>query len=141
MEVIGEVRSRAVINSFRPMAEAVHRPRITLDRLVLCRESWCFPAAETGWAFHRDEKVRFALARRWRARHGIPELVFFTVPAEDKPVAVHFGSPALVGVLARAMRRTAEDQLATFSITEMLPGPDRLWLRDKDDRHYTSELR
>lgn len=114
---------------------------LTLDRLVLCRESWCFPAAETGWAFHRNEKVRFALARRWRAGHGIPELVFFTVPAEDKPVAVHFGSPALVGVLARAVRRAAEDRLATFSITEMLPGPDRLWLRDKDDRHYTSELR
>jgi hypothetical protein len=141
MEVIGEVLSGAVVNAFRPMGEAVHRPRITLDRLVLCRESWCFPASKTSWAFHRDERVRFALARHWRARHGIPELVFFTVPAEVKPVAVHFGSPALVGVLASAVRRAAEDRQATFSITEMLPGPDRLWLRDKDGRRYTSELR
>jgi hypothetical protein len=87
----------------------------------------------------REGEVRPSapLARQARdTRAGV-----FIVPAEDKPVAVHFGSPALVGVLARAMRRATEDQLATFSITEMLPGPDRLWLRDKDDRHYTSELR
>jgi hypothetical protein len=136
MEVFGELLSSAVVNAFQPVADAGHRPRVTIDRFVLCREAWRFSAAETDWAFRGSQRERFTLARRWQIRHGIPGQAFYRVPGEDKPRAVDFRSPALVDLLAKAIRATE-----TFSVVEMLPDVSRLWLHDNEGRRYTSELR
>jgi hypothetical protein len=123
------------------MAPAAHRPRITIDKLVLCREQWTLPVADSGWAFVKDEKERFFLARRWRQEHGLPERVFYRVPVELKPTAVDFRSIVLVNVLAKHIRRTEAAGHAEYAVTEMLPDPGQLWLTDREGRRYSSELR
>jgi hypothetical protein len=141
LEVLGEILSTAVINAFRPFPAAPHRPRVTIDRLVISRESWTFPAAETAWAFVTEEAARFAAARAWRAQHGLPERVFAVLPVERKPIAVAFTSLALVNILAKEVRRTAEAGAPAFSVSEMLPDLDQMWLPDQADRRYASEFR
>ncbi|WP_157756677.1 hypothetical protein [Plantactinospora sp. KBS50] len=151
VEVVGELLGLMIVNAFRVVGAARHRPRITVDRLVLCRESWAFPAAEASWAFVRDEPRRYRQARRWRAERGLPERAFFRVPVERKPMAVDFRSLPLVNLLAKAIRRTAEAEAVagpdadadagTVVLTEMLPDLDQLWLADAQGARYTAELR
>jgi hypothetical protein len=141
IEVMGEILSTAVVNAFRPFAAAPHTPRITIDRLVVARESWTFAAADTAWAFVEDELARYAAARAWRAGHGLPERIFAVLPVERKPIAVDFTSLPLVNALAKEVRRTAAAGAATFSVTEMLPDIGDLWLRDRAGQRYASELR
>ena len=65
-EVIGDAMFGVVVDAFQPVAPAAHRPRITIDRFVLCREQWTFQVADSAWAFATDEQERYCLARRWR---------------------------------------------------------------------------
>ena len=77
-------------------ARAPTCPRVTVDRLVLARESWTFPAAALGFA--RDVRTaaeRFAAARRWAAGHGMPRFLFAKTPSEIKPFYVDLESPVL----------------------------------------------
>jgi hypothetical protein len=141
LEVIGEILSTAVVNAFRPFAPAPHNPRVTVDRLVISRESWTFPATDTGWAFVRDEAARYAAARAWRACYGLPERVFAALPVERKPVGVDFTSLALVNILGKEIRRTAEAGAPTFSVSEMLPDLAEMWLPDRAGQRYASEFR
>ncbi|HEY2576194.1 MAG TPA: lantibiotic dehydratase [Streptosporangiaceae bacterium] len=141
LEILGEVLITAAVNSFRPFAAAPHRPRITIDRLVVSRESWAFGAADTKWAFVKDEAARYAAARSWRASHGLPERMFAVLPVERKPIAVNFTSLPLVNILAKEIRRTAEAGAPTFSVSEMLPDLGEMWLPDHDGRKYASEFR
>jgi hypothetical protein len=141
LEMIGEILTATVANAFRPVPDAPHRPRITLDRLVLCRESWTVAPQDAGWAFVKDERDRYAAARRWITGQGMPDRVFVKVPVEDKPSLADFTSLALVNMLAKAIRRTAQENAGPVSFTEMLPGPTDLWLRDAEGNRYTSELR
>jgi hypothetical protein len=140
-EVIGDIMSGVVVDAFQPAAPAAHRPRITIDRFVLSREQWTFPVADSGWAFTRDEQERYYLARRWRQDHQLPERVFYRVPVELKPTAADFRSIVLVNLLARHIRQTRAAGHAEFTVTEMLPDLDQLWLTDRQGRRYSSELR
>jgi hypothetical protein len=140
-EVIGDMMSGVVANAFQPIAPAAHRPRITIDQLVLTREQWIFQVADSGWAFTMDERERYRLARRWRAEHDLPERVFFRVPTEAKPVAADFRSLAFINIFAKHIRRTQAAGYAEYTVTEMLPDLGQLWLADRAGRRYTSELR
>ncbi|MEU4159998.1 lantibiotic dehydratase [Actinoplanes sp. NPDC026670] len=141
LEVIGEPLSVMASNAFHPFGGGRHRPRITIDRLVVGRESWTLPASGAPWAFVKDEKMRYAGARRWRTANGLPERVFVRVDVEKKPMACDFRSLPLVNLLAKSIRRTAESGAGEVTVTEMLPDADRLWLRDAGGRGYTAELR
>ncbi len=141
LEAAGEPLSVLVADAFRPFGGERHRPRVAIDRLVVGREAWRFPAREVDWAFVKDERRRFALARRWRAVVGLPERGFVRVPVERKPMAVDFRSLPLVNLLAKSVRRTAEAGPGAVTVSEMLPDLDRLWLRDAGGRRYTAELR
>ena len=140
-EVIGEMMLEVVVDAFRPVAAAAHRPRITIDKLVLSRERWVFQVADSGWAFAKDERERFFLARQWRQRHELPERVFYRVPVELKPAAADFRSIVLVNLFAKHIRQTQAAGHAEYTVTEMLPDLDQLWLTDRHHRHYSSELR
>ena len=140
-EVIADAMARAVINAFQPVAPAAHRPRITIDRFVLSREQWVFPVADSGWAFAKDERKRYYLARCWRQDHDLPERVFYRVPGELKPTAADFRSIVLVNLFAKHVRQTRAAGHTEFTVTEMLPDLDQLWLTDRDGRRYSSELR
>ena len=140
-EVIGDVMVPVVVNAFQPIAPAAHRPRVTIDRFVLSREQWAFQVADSDWAFVKDERERFYLARRWRRDHQLPERVFYRVPGELKPTAADFSSIVLVNLLAKNIRQTQAAGHTQYTVTEMLPDLDQLWLTDRQGRRYSSELR
>ncbi len=140
-EFIGDIMSGLVANAFRPVAPRPHRPRVTIDRFVLSRETWTFAIDDAPWAFVNDEARRYALARRWRHEHDLPERVFYRVPVEDPPMAADFRSLPLVNLLAKGVRRSRDAGLTSFTVTEMLPGTDQLWLTDSAGERYTCELR
>ena len=133
--------SDAVVNAFQPLAPAAHRPRITIDRLVLSREQWTIGVTDSEWAFVEDEKKRYYEARRWRVKYGLPERIFFRVPVEGKPMAANFRSMALVNLFAKLVRQTKAAGFEEYGISEMLPDVDQLWLSDSAGRRYSSELR
>ncbi|HWN61459.1 MAG TPA: lantibiotic dehydratase [Streptosporangiaceae bacterium] len=140
-EVIGDEMVEVVLDAFQPAAPAAHRPRITIDRFVLSREQWRFQTGDSAWAFAKDEQERFYLARCWRQEHGLPERVFYRVPVELKPAAADFRSIVLVNLFAKHIRQTQAAGHTQYTVTEMLPDLDQLWLTDRQGRRYSSELR
>lgn len=140
-QVLAEQLSAVSVNAFKPVSRNSHSPRVTIDNLVVARRSWVFPAEDVAWAAVRSEAERFLGARSWRLRHGLGERAFYTVPVEDKPTFVDFSSLAYVNILAKAIRRSVDEANGSVTLTEMLPDQSELWLRDADDRRYTSELR
>lgn len=140
-QVIADEMIKAVVDAFQPAAPAAHRPRITIDRFVLSRERWVFQVADSAWAFAKDEQERYFLARRWRQDHQLPERVFYRVPVELKPTAADFRSIVLVNLFAKHIRQTQAAGHAEYTVTEMLPDLDQLWLTDRHGRRYSSELR
>jgi hypothetical protein len=141
VEAFGAALSSVVGNFFHILEPAAHTPRVTIDGVVVCRESWRLDAAtELAFASERDEAARFLAARRLKRAFGLPDKIFVKVPVEVKPFYADFDSPVYVEMLARAVRRTAEAK-GRVSLTEMLPGAGGAWLEDAEGRRYTSELR
>ena len=91
--------------------------------------------------FAEDEQERFYLARRWRQDHQLPERVFYRVPVELKPAAADFSSIVLINLFAKHIRQTQAAGHTSFTVTEMLPDLDQLWLTDRHGQHYSAELR
>ncbi len=143
IEFFGSVLSGTIIDKFKLFGPREHTPRVSIDRLVVQRESWAATASEAAFAFERSEADRFLEARRFARARGIPRHAFFKVPAEVKPVYVDFDSPAYVELLAKLVRRSAETEGegARVEFTEMLPGVGQWWLPDAEGGRYTSEFR
>jgi len=143
VQVIADLIANHVVNNFKLLPPAPHTPRVTIDRLVVCRETWRFPVEELAFALEKEEANRFLAARRWMRQHDLPRFVFAKTPIERKPFYVDFDSPILVNILAKYVRRTGEQGAddAQITVTEMLPDPSHVWLPDAQGRHYTSELR
>jgi hypothetical protein len=142
LEMLGESLSGVSVNAFKPCAAAPHRPRITIDNLVLARESWQFDATALAWAGLRSEADRYAAARAWRAAAALPERVFYRSPVEEKPAFVDFTSPALVSLFAKVVRATAGSPDGTvLTLSELLPDLDQHWLTDHDQAAYSCEVR
>ncbi|WP_308405531.1 lantibiotic dehydratase [Streptomyces tardus] len=140
-DVFSHVLTTLAMDLFQVLPDADHTPRVTVDRLVIARETWRTPSA-TDFAEEKDEARRFVLARRWRARLGLPRFVFVVSPTESRPFYVDFDSPVYLTILAKALRRlTRKDPGGTVRITEMLPSPEQSWLTDDQGHRYTSELR
>jgi len=143
IDLVGPILSLHVIECFKVIAPRPHTPRITIDRLVLKRESWRFQPADLGFAQCSIPAERFLQARIWAQKHGIPRFAFFKVPVEGKPAYVDFDSPILVDIFAKMIRRTLDAGLpdARVDVSEMLPDPTQAWLPDATGQRYTSELR
>ncbi|MFH7340084.1 lantibiotic dehydratase [Streptomyces sp. KHY 26] len=142
LDVFSHVLTTLSMDLFQLLPEAGHTPRVTLDRLVVARETWRLPAAHAAFAEEKDEARRFVRARRWRTRLGLPRYVFVVSPTESRPFYVDFDSPVYVTILAKALRRLSrKDPSATATFTEMLPTPEQSWLTDDHGLRYTSELR
>jgi hypothetical protein len=125
------------------LAPAEHTPRITVDELVICRESWRFRPAELSFARLPDRAEQFLGARRWAREQGLPRWLFVQVPTELKPYYIDLESPIYVEILAKLIRQSQTGPAADAPIrfTEMLPRFDQLWLSDARGERYTSELR
>ncbi len=128
--------------AFGVLPVGTYTPRVTIDRLVVTRESWTIPASELEFAQAPSAAERFAAARRWASRREMPRFLFAKMPSEEKPFYVDLASPALVEILAKAVRQAAESaQDAPVRLSEMLPEHERLWLADAQGNRYTCELR
>ncbi len=138
-----EIMMMDVVDSFKILGAHSYTPRVTIDRLVVSRETWRFAPLSLPFANDKSEVNRFLGARRWAREHGLPRQVFVKAPIERKPFYVDFDSPILVNILAKTARRMAEQGAAAslLTMTEMYPALDQLWLPDTDDHYYTSELR
>ncbi|CAL9573793.1 hypothetical protein SUDANB120_04904 [Streptomyces sp. enrichment culture] len=143
VEVFSHVLTTLAMDLFRLVPDdARHSPRVTVDRLVVARETWRLTAAELDFAEEKDEARRFVRARRRRAQARLPRFAFAVLPTETRPFYVDFDSPVYVNILAKAVRRMArKDPDGRVVFTEMLPRPDQAWLTDDRGEAYTSELR
>ena len=141
LEVFSDTPTLSAINSFNVLASDRHTPRVTIDRLVVSRESWTFTPDEISSAYEKTDSARFIEARRWAQAHGIPRFAFAKASSEVKPVFVDFDSPIYVNIFSKIVRRARGTKEAKIVVSEMLPSPDQVWLPDAAGRHYTSEFR
>jgi lantibiotic biosynthesis dehydratase-like protein len=142
LDVFGNALTNRVMDRFTLRSDADHSPRVTVDRMVVARETWRFTADELTFAAEKAEAKRFVRGRRWRDARELPRFVFVISPAEPRPFCVDFDSPVYVNILAKAARRLGRrDPAAQLTITEMLPTPEQAWLTDHSGARYSSELR
>jgi hypothetical protein len=144
LALLDGVVSLQACDSFKILAPAGHTPRISIDRLVISRETWRFQPGELSWALTTDQLESFVGVRRWAHAHGIPRHFFVRTPNEKKPYYVDLASPVFTEIFAKAVRqaREASDAVeASISVSEMLPDPEHSWLLDSEGQQYTSELR
>jgi hypothetical protein len=143
VELLAEAVSFKVAGRFQLMGRARHTPRVSIDRLVVSRESWRFRADELPFAHETDEGERFVAARAWAEALGIPRFVFVKAAHEPKPFYVDLDSPHLVNAFAHAVRGAPApaSDAPVITVSEMLPTTEHTWLRDRQDRRYTSEFR
>ncbi|MDQ2956733.1 MAG: lantibiotic dehydratase family protein [Actinomycetota bacterium] len=117
-----------------PSDHIVQLPRIRLGNVVVQRRSWRIPAAELPAEVEGCPDHEWFLGwRRWQRSVGLPRRVFASLGGERKPLYVDFDSYFSVQLLQVAARGAT----STAVLTEMLPGPDELWLRDGEDRYVT----
>jgi Lantibiotic dehydratase, N terminus len=119
-----------------------HVPRITIDRVVVVRESWQTTVAQA-WPSKSGGLPEYLAIRRLRLALGLPERLFVKIKTEVKPVYVDLTSPRYVSALAtmlRSARERAGDE-TEVAMTELLPGPDQAWLPGPGGKRYFSELR
>ena len=128
------------------VSDIIRWPRFKSGKLVLFRRRWVFvpgdapqPPQESG-----DPEAAgaafFAQTQEWRHAHALPRHVFLHTPAEPKPFHVDLDSPLAVDLLRRALTPAEEGAAPPLlHVTEMLPGPDEMWIED-DQGRYAAEL-
>jgi hypothetical protein len=117
-----------------PTDRIVELPRIRLGNIVAQRRTWRIPPADLPAEVDgRGEHEWYLAWRRWQRTVGLPRRVFASLGGERKPLYVDFDSYFSVQLLHTATRGAT----ATAVLTEMLPGPEDLWLRDGADRYVT----
>ena len=143
IEMFSQLVAVTAYDAWKLVARAAHTPRVTLDHLVIIRETWRTTAGATGLAAATREQDCFLAARRLRAALDLPDQVFVHVEGEVKPCYADLTSPVYARILCKMVRSAPRNvgPGAAVTITEMLPGPDRAWLTDAAGRHYSSELR
>jgi hypothetical protein len=140
LEAFSDLLFAFVMNKASWIRPLQHAPRVLIDKLVIHRETWRFGKDDLDFAAKKDEASRFLGARRWMKRHGLPQKAFIKSALEVKPFYVDMESPVLVEILCRAIRRMNSPG-EKLVLSEMLPGPQQLWVHDAKGRRYTSELR
>lgn len=141
-EVLDDYLALSAYSRFGFLEAAAHHPRVQIDRLVVSRERWQVPLA--GFPDLHGAKLDRTVAhvRRLASSHGLPEVAFWVIAGEAKPIYVDLSDVTLVDALWAKLRRGRETNPAGWvTVSEMLPGPEQLWLRDADGRRYTAEFR
>ncbi|HEX9031855.1 MAG TPA: lantibiotic dehydratase, partial [Streptosporangiaceae bacterium] len=143
LEVVGDLTSAGIAQSFGLLPPGAHTPRVTIDDLVVSRETWTLAATDPAFADTADESNRYLQARAWSARHGLPRHVFLRFTGERKPIYADLTSLASIDLISRSLRRSRRNAGAgaTVTVAEMLPAPEQAWLTDAQGQRYTAELR
>jgi hypothetical protein len=142
-EILCDAAAQKIVNSFKILAPSAHNPRITIDKLVVFRESWSFNAKDLDFNQEKTDSARFLSVRRWAREKGLPRFVFVKAPSEVKPFFLDFDSPHCVNIFTKAVRQSAMTDAPERPITlsEMVPSLEEIWLPDAEGQRYTSELR
>ncbi|WP_412538155.1 lantibiotic dehydratase [Longispora sp. K20-0274] len=143
IEMFAELIGIHTQGAFKLVAATGHTPRVTVDRMVLARETWRTTIGDTGLADVRGEQAQYLAVRRWRAASGLPETVFVSIATETKPCYVDLSSPVYATIFCSMLRaaRLSHGDDVRVTITEMLPTPDEAWVPDADGNRYFSEIR
>lgn len=143
VEVFSQLIAIHAVDAFKLTTPAAHTPRITVDRLVVGRETWRTTAGATGIATAKGERDRYLAVRRWRLALGLPDRVFVKLGTETKPCYADLTSPQYTNLLCAMVRAaiTEGGPDVPLIVSELLPGPDQAWVPDAAGRHYVSELR
>ncbi|GIH09051.1 hypothetical protein Rhe02_71180 [Rhizocola hellebori] len=139
-ELFSPFLSAMAADAFKLIPAGPHTPRVTIDRVVVQRETWRTTVGETGLAPAAGESQRYLAVRAWRDRLGLPERIFAKLGNESKPVYVDLTGPASVASFV-AMVRSAGGDDVPLVLSEMLPTPQQAWVSDAQGRRYFSELR
>jgi hypothetical protein len=143
LAVVGDLTSSAIAQSFGLLPASAHAPRVTIDDLVVSRETWTLAATDAAFADTADERARYLRARAWAASHGLPRHVFLRFTGERKPIYADLTSLASIDLISRSLRRSRRNAGAgaTVTVIEMLPTPDQAWLTDAQGLRYSAEFR
>jgi hypothetical protein len=113
-------------------------PRFVHGRVVLFRRRWVFPPGSFPEPPEGDVDPDrllgdfFAAVHSWRRREGLPRHLFVCTALRAKPFAVDLESPLSVDLLRRLLTPPRDRPASALRATEMLPGPEDLWVRDAD---------
>ena len=143
VELFGEFLGTFAADAYKLAGGTGHTPRVTIDRLVVARETWRITVGGTGLAGVVRYSDRYLAARRLRRELGLPDRVFAKIGTELKPCYVDLTSPVSVSALCTMLRaaRTGHGPDVPVTLTELLPTPDQAWVPDAAGRRYYSELR
>ncbi|MEV5463850.1 hypothetical protein AB0L17_38265, partial [Streptomyces cellulosae] len=129
-------------DAFKIGLDGAHSPRVTLDDLVVFRETWRMPVGGLELPSKADRHRDYLAVRRWVAENTLPDRAYVKFPQETKPSLFDFTSPTLVLSFANLVRRGRRlDPDAVMTLSEPLPAPGDSWLPDADGQRYVSELR
>jgi hypothetical protein len=119
-----------------------HWPRVVAGRLVIFRERWVFRSGEWPEPPDRgDDLVGFARGTlSWRERWLLPRHVFIHSSKEPKPRYLDLGSPVFLDLLRRDLSALSGEKEATLYVSEMLPGPEELFVDDATGAYATEFL-
>jgi hypothetical protein len=137
-EFLGEFLTALAVNRFRLRAPAPHHRRLVFDDVIVERENWWVPAAELQAACANGADYRCGALAQALLALGCPRHLFGSL-AGRKPVFVDLQAPLLLRGFARMLRNEPGDALVR--LTEMVPEPGALWLRDRRGAPFTSEFR
>lgn len=126
----------ALTGAFAPFGGLAHNPRVTIDKLVVCREQWSFSAPHIPVFPETRGPEQFLAVRKWARTLEMPSLLFYKSRQETKPAYLDLDSPLLVENFVTICAKSTK-----LTVSEMLPSPDEAWLRDSEGHKYTSELR
>ena len=143
VEIFSQFIAIHAVDAFKLTSQAPRTPRITVDRLVVSRETWRTTAGATGLATAKGERERYLAVRRWREQLGLPDAVFVKLGTETKPYYADLTSPLYASLLCSTVRTAIAEGGADVPVvlSELLPGPDQAWVPDAAGRRYVSELR
>ena len=144
LNVIGEYFSLVVGDAFSILPPSSHAPRITIDRMVVTRETWRLRADEVAFTQTTDAADGYLQVRAWAQALGMPRFLFYRTPKEKKPCYLDLASPLYVELFIKEVRTMVNSEDAAdfvLTLSEMLPDPDHAWLTDAQGTRYTSEIR
>ena len=141
-QVLDGYLTMATYNKFALLQQMPHHPRVQVGKTVVARETWHIPFAEFAELGAARLPRIVAEMQRVRDKYQLPSPAFCMVSGEHKPVYLDFDQATIVDMVWHKLRRGRQRQPAgQLRVTEMVPGPGQMWLRDAADRRYTAEFR
>jgi hypothetical protein len=110
-----------------------HLPRIEYKDIVLYRETWNMASEEL--LEGSENEIKDLHIRIVQKKWDLPDTFYIKLSAQKKPIFIDINNPLLVELFYSEVKKSKY-----IRISEMLPGPDSLFLKDSRGK-YCSELR